>query len=101
MTVKTKGKSLADLRAAHDMSVIIPNRIKVGIEAMIKAGDDWMYEGDFLALIKVNPPSLSKYREQFQGFWADLPTTNGRGTARRAWFATKKLCSDWKETVGG
>jgi hypothetical protein len=91
-------KTLSDLRARHDRNVVVPNKIKAAIAAMT---DEWMYESDFISANRFSPPELAKFRDQFSDFWADLPTTNGKSTARRAWFASKKLADAWKETVGG
>lgn len=99
---KTK-KTLADLAAVHDRKIVVPNRINQAIAALQATGDDWAYEQDFLALVK--PPianiDISKYREQFADFWAEMPTTNGKSSLRRVWFATKAAAKKWKETVGG
>jgi hypothetical protein len=98
---KKSGKTLADLRAAHDKKVIIPNRIRAGLAAMAAAGDDWMYEADFIAASKVSSIDISKFRDQFADFWAELPSTNGKSSLKRAWFSTKKLADKWKEDTNG
>jgi hypothetical protein len=101
-TIK-KGKTIADLRAAHDTTVIVPNRIRQALAALKTSGDIWAYEHEFIAIVKppISGANISKYRDQFADFWAELPTTNGKGAVRRAWFATKAAADEWKETIGG
>jgi hypothetical protein len=100
---KTKGKTLADLRAAHDRKVVVPNKIKAAIQALAASGDEWIYEQEFLTLVKpaIGTTDIAKYRGQFEDFWAEMPTTNGRSTMRRVWFSSKKAADEWKETVSG
>jgi hypothetical protein len=94
---KQPGKTLADLRATHDKNVVIPNRIKGALAKMAASGSEWEYESDFLKLSAVSTTDISRFREQFADFWAELPSTNGKSTMRRAWFATKKLADSWKD----
>lgn len=96
-------KTLADLHAAHDKNVMIPNRIRDTLKALAASGDDWMYEQDFIRLSK--PPiagmDISRYRDQFTDFWVDTPSTNGKSSSRRVWFASKALAAKWKDSTGG
>jgi hypothetical protein len=100
---KAKGKTIADLRAVHDKTVVVPNRIRAALAALAASSDAWAYEQDFIRLSK--PPiacmDISRYRDQFTDFWADTPGTNGKSSVRRVWFASKKLADEWKETIGG
>ncbi len=100
---KPKGKTIADLRAAHDKKVMIPNRIRAAIAAVTTSGDEWAYESDFMNLVKpaISSQDIAKFREQFLDFWAEMPATNGKSSIRRVWFATKKAADEWKESVGG
>ena len=102
MTKKT-GKTIADLRAAHDRTVVVPNRIRQAIAALKESGDEWAYESDFIQLLKpsLSAVDVSRYREHFTDFWVELPSTNGKNSMRRAWFATKAAADKWKEEVGG
>lgn len=94
---KSPKKTLADLHAIHDRNVVIPNRIRAGLELMT---DDWMYEQDFVTLAKVSNTDISRFRDQFVEFWAATAGTNGKTTVRRVWFANKKLATAWKEKIG-
>lgn len=102
MTKVVKAKqSLADLAALHDKKVIIPTRIRAALTKLQDSGDDWIYESDFLKL--VSPPignnDISKYRDQFADLWTETPSTNGKNSTRRVWFASKKLADKWKEQI--
>jgi hypothetical protein len=102
MNTKVK-KTLADLHAAHDKNVMIPNRIRQALELLKASGDDWAYEPDFMALTKpgISAIDISKFRGQFTDFWAETPAVNGKNTIKRVWFASKTLANKWKETAGG
>lgn len=98
----TEKRTLADLSAIHDKNVMIPNRIKQAIAALAVSGNDWTYEIDFIKDAKppISATDISRFRGQFTDFWAETPATNGKSSARRVWFATKKLADKWKETIG-
>lgn len=100
---KPKGKTIADLQALHDRSVIVPNRIKAAIATLAASDDCWAYEQDFLGLSKppIGSQDISKYREQFAEYWAEMPSVNGKGTIRRVWFATTAAKKEWEESVNG
>lgn len=104
MITKAK-KTLADLAAVHDRKIVVPNRIRAALEALKASGDDYAYEMDFCSLLKpaISHADLAKYRPQFEEFWADLPTLSFKGgsSAKRVWFATKALCTKWKENSSG
>jgi hypothetical protein len=98
-----KGNRLNDLRAIHDRNVVIPNRIRAAIATLLASGDEWIYELDFLKLSKppIGSVDISKFRDGFVDYWAEMPSVNGKATMRRVWFATTKACLDWKENIGG
>lgn len=100
---KAKGRTIADLRATHDKSVVIPNRISAAIAALVQSGDEWIYECDFMKIAKppISSVDISRYRDQFSDFWAEMPTTSGKSSIRRVWFATKKAADQWREVSGG
>ncbi len=99
-TVKAK-RTLADLSAAHDRKVMVPNRIREALKALVDSLNDWVYEADFIKL--VSPPigaaDCAKYRSQFDGFWSEAPSVNGKASARKVWFANKALCAKWKASL--
>lgn len=96
---KKSGKTLDDLRAIHDRTIVVPNRIKAAIAKLAEEGpENWCYECDFIKLLTPNIASkdISDYREQFADFWALMPPTNGVRDAKKVWFATKKAADSWR-----
>lgn len=86
-TVKIAGKTLADFRAAHDKSVIIPTKIKKALEKMASIGwDAWDYEADFLRNANVAAQDCTPYRDKFADH---IVETSGKNQ-KRVWFATAK-----------
>jgi hypothetical protein len=96
-------KTIADLRAIHDKSVVIPNRIKGALAALKASGDAWTYETDFIRMAK--PPlssiDISRFRDQFSEYWADMPAVDGKKTARKVWFTTPAGKKAWEEGFNG
>lgn len=97
----TAKRTLADLSAAHDKKIIVPNRIRAALAVLVDSGNDWVYESDFLKL--ASPPisgaDISKYRGKFLDFWHETPATNGKSSARKVWFASKSLAVKWKASL--
>lgn len=86
-TVKAAGKTLADFRAAHDKSVIVPTKLKKALEKMAAISwDTWDYEGDFLRNAGIAPQDCTPYRGQFE---EHIVETAGKNP-KRVWFATPK-----------
>ncbi len=96
---KAKGKTLADLAAAHDKTVIIPNRIRQALTALAASGEEWAYEADFRQLS--SPPlshnELPKFRSEFPNSWAEMPRTGNKSAVPIVWFATEELCKTWRK----
>lgn len=99
---KPTKNTLSDLRALHDRSVIVPNRIRDALAQLRKMGRAWMYESDFAQLVKppIGNQDISKYRGQFDRFWTETPSTNGKSSVRKVWFATEALRNQWLEEIG-
>lgn len=93
----TAKKTLDDLRALHDKNVLVPNKIRAGIAALLKSGDEYAYDEDFRRLAGLAPVDLKEYREEFAEYWVTLPATNGKRDARKVWFATVSLAKKWRE----
>ena len=85
------GKSIADFRAQHDKSFIIPKRIKEGL-AMLGSG--WEYELAFAKLAGVSLGDLGNYREQFAEFYIVI----GRDS-KRAWTGSKATAEAMRAMV--
>lgn len=87
---KSAVKTIADFRSLHDPSVVVPTKIKKGLEALAaEHAEAWEYEADFLERTKVTPVQLNAYREQFKAHFVEAQEP-GRRTPVRAWFGTTK-----------
>ena len=96
-------KTINDLRALHDKSVVIPNRIKGALAALKASGDVWAYEADLMALAKppISTTDFARYREGFADYWVEVPAAQGRNATRRVWFATAAAKKSWEDSVSG
>lgn len=83
-------KTLADFRAAHDLNVIIPNKIRAALGAMYAEGaENWEYEQDFMRRAGLSQTQIGAFREQFADHIVTTPHANGR-QPKRVWFADRK-----------
>lgn len=93
MTSKTK--SLADFKAAHDKSFIVPSKIKTGLE---KLGiDGWEYEPEFTKLCGLSTNDMAKYRSQFEDYIVLVGRTRDSSRERRVWAGSKALANKLRE----
>lgn len=95
-TVKSKGRSAEDFQKEHDMSYIVPQRIRAGLAEL---GDTWEYEPDFMKRIGCNASMVSPHRAAFDEFTVDIKPRAGRSHSKRAWAGTKKLATSLREMV--
>lgn len=87
----TKAKTLADFRTAHDQNVIIPNKIRTALAAMLKEGpEQWEYEADFMRRAGIGQVQIGQFRDQFEDHIALTATVHGV-KAKRVWFADPKV----------
>lgn len=88
--LSTKPKTLADFRAAHDPSVIVPAKIKKAIADMLaEHAENWLYEVDFLKRSGVSNNYISGFRDQFA---EHIIETRGHNP-KRIWFASPKVAA--------
>ena len=92
MASKKAVKGLADFRNRHDKSVIIPAKIKAGLESLTP--DGWEYESEFWRQITVSTTDGAKYRDGF----ADFIVTVNAGK-KRIYCGSKKLATKMREAV--
>jgi hypothetical protein len=86
----TKPKTLADFRAVHDKSVVIPNKIKARLAAMLKIGpEEHDYESDFLRAAQVSNTDIGTHRQQFERHIVSV----GGKNPKRVWFADPKVAA--------
>ncbi len=85
-----KVKTIADFRSAHDANVIVPNKIRAALAAMLKEGaEQWEYELDFIKRAGVSNTQMGMFREQFLDHVIEA-SVNGRNP-KRVWFADVKV----------
>ena|SRR5271166_4624362 len=91
-----KAKGLADLRAAHDQSFIIPDRIQKGLESLLKCGpESWEYEAEFCKRANVSTQQIGKYRTEFRDFIVET----GGHKSKFIWCCSKVLAKKAKDLI--
>ena len=90
----SKKKSLADFKAAHDKSFIVPNKIKAGLATL--GTDGWEYESDFYKSAGVPPQDLAKFRQQFTD---NVVIVKNNGKELRVWAGSKALADKMREMI--
>ena len=96
-TCKTTGqlknvKRLADFRAVHDKSFIVPARVKDALAALGK--DGWEYETQFAHDAGVTTTDLAAFRDQFAAHIVHL-----RRESKRVWVGSKATAITMREMV--
>lgn len=92
-----KAKTLDDLRAVHDDSVVVPKKIRDRFGAMLKIGpEEHDFEQKFLKDAGVANNKISEYRGQFKAHIVKLPGNGGK----RIWFGDAKIAKKFRETIG-
>jgi len=82
------GKTLAEFRASHDKSFIVPQKIKEGLK---KLGGGWEYEVNFLKLAGLSTTDLANHRDAFTDHIVLVDRT------KRVWCGTKELANKLRE----
>lgn len=102
MTKKTKeapaqrqaGRTVAEFRAAHDKSFIVPTKLKAALTAI---GDGWVYEAELVKLAQISLTELGMYRGQFEEHIVTLKGSEHGG--KRAWAGTKATAQKLRDMV--
>lgn len=92
----SKPRTLADFRASHDKSTVIPNKIRAALAVMAKQGPEhYEYEAEFLKLASLSVTDLAAYRDQFAPHLFIAKHLNGKSysTPKNIWFATKQAAA--------
>lgn len=98
MTKSKAPKTLADFRAAHDMNVIVPAKIKSALAAMkAEHVESWAYEGDLMKRAEIGTTQVAMFREQFADH---IVETRGKNP-KRVWFADAKVAEKARAGVHG
>jgi hypothetical protein len=92
--VKTKARTAADFRATHDIDVVIPNKIRAGLAALLKTGPEhFEYDDQFRALVGVQSAQLAEYRDQFKQHWFITAGRSSNKGGKRVWFGNPKVAA--------
>ncbi len=87
-----KVKTIADFRSAHDANVIVPNKIRAALAAMLKEGtEQWDYEGDFIKRSGISTTQMGQFREQFLDHIVEAGGVGSGRSPKRVWFADPKV----------
>lgn len=91
-------KDLSAFRAAHDRSVIVPNKIRAALAELEKTegSEGWEYEAEFIRRAKLSQSDIGAYRDGFLAYVVETPGNKGK----RVWFATAKAAKTARETLG-
>lgn len=85
-----KPKTLADFRGAHDKNVIVPNKIRAALTAMLKEGpENFDYEADFMRRAGLSTTDLSMFRGPFEA--TNVVNVGTDRQPKRVWFADPKV----------
>ncbi len=85
----SKPKTLVDFRSAHDKNVIVPNKIRAALAAMLKEGpENYEYEVDFIRRAGISNTDMGLFRDQFEK--AHIVEVGG-SSKKRVWFADPKV----------
>lgn len=93
---KPKPRTAADFKANHDRSVIIPNKMRAGLAALVKIGKEhYEYDEGFRALCGLQAAQLAEYRDspEFRKHWFMTEGRSSNKGAKRVWFGDSKLAA--------
>ena len=86
----TKAKTLADFRAAHDKNIIVPEKIRKALAAMLKEGaENYEYEAEFIRRAGVSQTDMGLFRAQFED--EHVVNVGTERSPKRVWFADPKV----------
>lgn len=88
--VKAAPRTVASFRAEHDKDVIVPNKIRKALEAILAEGPEHHeYETEFVRRASVSIGELAAYRNQFEDHIVEAPH-QGKAS-KRIWFGSAKV----------
>jgi hypothetical protein len=93
-TVVAKARTAADYKSTHEKSVIVPNKIKAGLAALLKTGPEhYEYDEGFRSLCGLQAAELAEYREAFKSHWFITPGRTSNKGGKRVWFGNAKVAA--------
>lgn len=101
MAAAKSKKDKASFRAQFDPNVIIPNKIRVGLESLAKSegADGWEEEVHFLKRANVNAQGVGPHREAFSAHLVEVKKPGGRTI--NVWFVTAKAAAEERKNLHG
>jgi hypothetical protein len=95
MSLKQKGKTLADFRAIHDRNVVVPTKIRAALAAMEAEGgpENWDYEQAFIKRAGISVTDLGAFRDQFAAHIVETSRTGSASHSKRVWVASAKAAA--------
>ncbi len=87
-------KTLAEFRAVHDKSFVVPNAIRAGLEKLGK--DGWEYENEFVRMCGVSVTDFARFREEFADHYIFI---GGERSGKRVWAGTKATADKMRSMV--
>lgn len=90
----SKARTAADFKAAHDVSVIVPTKIKAALAALLKIGPEhFEYDEGFRALCGIQAKQLADFRDQFKTHWFITTGRSSNKGGKRVWFGNPKVAA--------
>lgn len=97
--VSAPAQGIDDFRATYDKNVIVPNKIKAGLEKLVSLradGTGWLTDANFQKVAGLSTTDLSRFRTQFEEFQVNVGTDR---QPKWVWFGTKKAASKARDAV--
>jgi hypothetical protein len=97
--VSAPAQGIDDFRATYDKNVIVPNKIKAGLEKLLALradGTAWATDVNFLKTAGLSTTDLARFREQFVEFQVNVGTDR---QPKWVWFGSKKAAAKAREAV--
>jgi hypothetical protein len=96
----SKTKTIADLRAAHDKTIINPRKVETTFAAMLKDGKEaHEYESEFMKRAGLANNEVGDVRKLFGKHVVVAVALNSKKAPRNVWFAdakvATKVCKDY------
>jgi hypothetical protein len=94
MAASTKARTAADFKALHDRSVIVPNKIRETLAALVKVGPEhFEYDEAFRGMCGLQAAELAEYRDQFKKHWFITPGRSSNKGGKRVWFGNAAVAA--------
>lgn len=94
-------KDKAAFRSQFDPNVIVPNKIRAGLDSLKKSegADGWEEEIHFLKRCGINAQAVSPHRDSFKAHIVEAKKPGGRPV--NVWFADPKVAAVERKNLHG